>query len=48
MGNCMSAKTNTNKKPIGEPITDKDGLKISKSDFILVNSGKFRDYYQLG
>lgn len=48
MGNCMSAKTNQNKKPTGEPVTDKEGLKINKSDFILVNSGKFRDYYQLG
>ena len=44
----MSAKTNQSKKATGEPITDKDGLKISKADFILVNSGKFRDYYQLG
>jgi len=44
----MSAKTNDKKKPVGEPITDKDGLKINKADFILVNSGKFRDYYQLG
>ena len=44
----MSAKTNDKKKPVGEAITDKDGLKINKADFILVNSGKFRDYYQLG
>ena len=47
MVNCMSAKTNEKKKT-GEPITDVDHLKINKSDFILVNSGKFRDYYQLG
>ena len=45
MGNCMSAKTNQNKKPTGEPVTDKEGLKINKADFILVNSGKFRDFY---
>ena len=44
----MSAKTNQNKKPTGEPVTDKEGLKINKADFILVNQGKFRDYYQLG
>jgi len=36
------------KLPTGEPVTSKEGLKINKADFILVNSGKFRDYYQLG
>lgn len=48
MGNCMSAKSNTTNKKNATPVTDKEGLKINKADFILVNSGKFRDYYQLG
>ena len=46
MGNCISTEP-ISKKP-QEQIIDKEGLKISKSDFILANKGKFRDFYSLG
>jgi len=52
MGVCQSSDdtktTDSTKQVKGKLITDKKDVLFSKSDFVTTNTGKFRDFYELG